>query len=282
MLRAFIAMLLVTAVAGARAEAFDHWAWARLLRRFVADAPGSLSSEVDYAGLRAERPALAGYLEALAAVRRERFDRWPAEEQLAFLINAYNAWTVDLVLSGPPGLDSIKDLGSLLRSPWKRSFIPLFGRTVSLDDIEHGMIRGSGRYRDPRIHFALNCASIGCPGLRQEPYTGARLDAQLESAVQIFLRDRTRNRFEDGALKVSALFQWYGEDFAAGWRGIGSLHAFLAHHAGALGLDAATAARLARGEIRIEFLPYDWRLNRMRAAPPLSMHRSDDAAPLER
>ncbi len=84
------------------------------------------------------------------------------------MINAYNAYTVRLILIRHPNLESIKDLGSLFQSPWQQGFVPPLGQTRSLDDIEHGMIRGSGRYRDPRIHFGVNCASIGCPALRPE------------------------------------------------------------------------------------------------------------------
>ena len=92
------------------------------------------------------------------------------------MINAYNAWTVEFILTKYPDLDSIKDLGSFFNSPWDKEFIPLLGKTVSLNDIEHGLIRGSDRYNDPRIHFAVNCASIGCPALREEAYTGDKLN----------------------------------------------------------------------------------------------------------
>ena len=117
-------------------------------------------------------PSSRKYLAATSAVSRAEFDRWVPADQLAFLVNAYNAWTVQLVLQGYPKIASIRDLGSLLQSPWKKRFVPLLGETRSLDEIEHSLIRGSGRYREPRAHFALNCASVGCPALRPEAYVG--------------------------------------------------------------------------------------------------------------
>jgi hypothetical protein len=130
-----------------------------------------------------------------------------------------------------------------------------------LDDIEHGLIRGSGRYNDPRIHFAVNCASIGCPALRAEAYVAQRLNVQLEDATQMFLSDRTRNRVESDALKVSSIFKWYRPDFEKGWRGANTLGQFLALYSEPLALNADTASQLSAGKLDIEFLDYDWRLN---------------------
>lgn len=151
---------------------------------------------------------------------------------------------------------------SLFQSPWKKRFIPLLGETRSLDDIEHGLIRGFGRYGEPRIHFAVNCASIGCPALRPEAYVGARLDDQLEDATRRFLADRTRNRFENGTLEVSSIFKWYRDDFEQGWRGTTSLGGFLARYGNDLGLPPQTTTRLAAGQLDIPFLDYNWALNR--------------------
>lgn len=241
------------------ALAFDHGAWNALLNRHVVVVRGGVATEVDYAGMARERVALKGYLDALARVRREDFNRWDKAERLAFLINAYNAWTVELVLTAWPGLDSIKDLGSVFRSPWKKSFIPLLGATRSLDDIEHGLIRAPGVYDEPRIHFAVNCASVGCPALRAEAYTGGGLDAQLADATRRFLSDRSRNRVEGGAFRVSSIFKWYGEDFASR----GGVAGFIAAHGDTLGLTAAQRDRLGAGRMDIGFLDYDWRLNRI-------------------
>lgn len=243
------------------AHAFDHAPWDGLLKRHVSSTPDGQSTQVDYAGFKLDRAMLKQYLVSTSSVGRTDFDAWSASEQLAFLINAYNAWTVELVLTGYPGIDSIKDLGSFFQSPWKKDFITLLGERRSLDDIEHGLIRGSGRYSDPRIHFAVNCASIGCPALRAEAYVALRLNAQLDDATQRFLQDKSRNRVSDGRIKVSSIFKWYRQDFEKGWRGASSLGAFLALYRAPLGINPTLAADLAAGKVGIDFLDYDWRLN---------------------
>jgi hypothetical protein len=244
------------------AQAYDHGAWDALLKRHVQPIRAGVATEVDYVGMARERAARKGYLDGLAAVRRDEFNRWSKPERLAFLINAYNAWTVELILTAWPEIESIKELGSLFRSPWKKAFIPLLGETRSLDDIEHGMIRAKGVYDEPRIHFAVNCASIGCPALRTEAFSAARLDAQLADATRLFLADRSRNRWQGNGLAVSSIFKWYGDDF----KQIGGLKVFFANHADTLGLNAAQRSQLLEGRVDIEFLDYDWKLNKVNRA----------------
>jgi hypothetical protein len=255
--------ILLAAATFEPALAFDHAPFDALLKQHVVEVRGGLATQVDYGGLRRDRAQLESYLKTLSAVTPSAFAAWDKSERLAFLINAYNAWTLELVLTGDPQIKSIKDLGSLVRSPWKKRFIALLGQTRSLDDIEHGMIRAEGVYEEPRIHFAVNCASIGCPALRREAYTGARLQAQLEQATQAFLRDRSRNRLEGGVLKMSSIFEWYAEDFERGWGGFESLAQFLARYAEALGVSPQQVADLRSGDLEIEYLSYDWRLNRV-------------------
>lgn len=256
-----VAQLLLAGAPARAADALAHAIWQQLLQQHVQVAPGTSGGNVRYAGLQAQQLELERYLAQLATVRRETFDAWPNAQQLAFLINAYNAYTVQLILTGYPGLVSIKDLGSLFQSPWKKRFAPLLGATRTLDEIEHEMIRGSGRYNDPRIHFALNCASLGCPSLRNEPYVAERLDAQLDDAASAFLADRQRNRLEGGRIQVSSIFKWYRSDFEAGWRGARSLGQFLALYAAALKLSPEQTAQLRAGTLAITFLDYGWRLN---------------------
>jgi hypothetical protein len=254
----FCTLLFVQPV---HAAGFDHGGWGKLLKAHVLVLENGEASQVDYAGLSAKREVLADYLNKMSAVSRKDFDSWSADEQLAFLLNAYNSWTVELILTKYPDLDSIKDLGSWFESPWKKNFIPLLGEKRSLDDIEHELIRGSGRYNDPRIHFAANCASIGCPALRAEPYLGAELQRQLAEATSLFLGDRSRNRLDGRLLKVSSLFKWYDEDFEKGWLSIESLEQFFADRQEDLGLTKEQAEQVLTGKIKIEFLDYDWKLN---------------------
>jgi hypothetical protein len=252
----------------AAAQGIDHAPWTALLQRHVVLLRGGQASQARYAGFAADRPALKAYLDSLSAVPRTAFESWGKPAQMALLINAYNAFTVELILTKYPALKSIKDLGSLFSSPWKPKWVPLLGDTVSLDDIEHGMLRARGRYDDPRIHFAVNCASIGCPMLREEAFTADRLDAQLDEQARRFLADRTRNRWnpQRGRLEVSKIFDWYGEDFRLGHRGISSLPGYLAGFADLLADAPADRARVRAGQADVAFLDYDWALNDARTA----------------
>ena len=242
-------------------DQFSHERWDSLLGEFVHMENGGRASRVDYAGLQGQRQALKAYLDSVASVNRSAFDSWPLDEQLAFLINAYNAWTVELILGEYPGIDSIRDIGWLPNSAWRRDIVSLFGEQVSLDDVEHGMIRGWDRYQDPRIHFAVNCAAIGCPALGDEAYTGESLQSQLERNTRLFLADRSRNYIEGGSLYVSPIFRWYGEDFERGWKGYDSVAEFLVFYSEALNLSDTQERALAAGDLRIRYARYDWGLN---------------------
>lgn len=259
------AVALVVPPARAQAPAFDtsHAAWTALLSRHVVLLRGGQASQVRYAGFAAERAALKAYLDSLSAVPEATFRGWGKPAQQAFLINAYNAFTIELILTRYPELRSIKDLGSLFSSPWKPKWVPLLGRRVSLDDIEHGLLRARGVYDEPRVHFAVNCASIGCPMLREEAFTAERLPAQLQQQAERFMADRTRNRWNAarGRLELSKIFDWFGEDFALGHQGIRSLKAFAGQHADRLADAPADRDRLRAGDFDIAFLDYDWALN---------------------
>ncbi len=255
----FIGILLLSQAV--LAQAIDHSPWDQLLKAYVVPIDDGKSTAVDYRGMLSERGKLQQYLKTLASVTTPQFDSLPKHEQLAFLINAYNAWTVELILSAWPDLKSIKDLGGIFSSPWSKNFVTLLGKTRSLDDIEHKLIRGSGRYNDPRIHFAVNCASIGCPALRSEAYAGNRLDKQLDEQTGLFLRNRSRNRVEVNVIELSSIFKWYREDFEKGWLGYRRLEDFLTAHADALQLSDPMVSKLKLGDADIEFLDYNWRLN---------------------
>ena len=223
---------------------------------------GGKASVVDYAGMQNDKAKLANYLKATSKVSQSEFNRWNKEEQLAFLINVYNAGTVDLVLTKYPNIKSIKDIGGMFGSPWKQDFISLLGKTRSLDDIEHNLIRGSKRYNEPRIHFAVNCASIGCPALQDDAFTGKHLDKQLEQVTSKFLADDSRNRIDGNTLEISPIFKWYKEDFETNWRGTNDLAGFLGRYSQSLGLNNAQADALKQGKMKISYTNYDWKLNK--------------------
>ena len=245
--------------------AFDHShpQWDALLKRHVTWVPDGSTTQVDYAGFIQNHTELTAYLQSLSEITVASFDSWSRDQQLAFLINAYNAFTVELILSEYPDIKSIKDLGGLFSSPWKKKFFDLFGKKQNLDGIEHTLIRGSGRYNEPLVHFAVNCASIGCPALRNEAFVAERLEVQLLDQTRRFLSDRSRNRFNaaSSTLEVSSIVDWYEEDFSKGWRGYSSLKAFIEIHAVWLSSDLEVQKLLKSEKYKIDYLSYDWGLN---------------------
>ena len=240
---------------------FDHAEWDGLLKEHVTVIDGGIATQLDYSGIEAERVVLKGYLAEAAKVPRSTFESWSIAAQLAFLINVYNASTIDVILEEYPDIDSIRDIGFFLSSAWNQDLASLFGEPVTLDEIEHEIIRGWGRYNEPRIHFAVNCAAIGCPALRAEAFISEKLEMQLEDSTVKFLSDRSRNYFDNGRMYVSSIFDWYKEDFEKGWDGVDSVAEFLARYAAELELDSATANQLRADDIRIRHLKYDWGLN---------------------
>ena len=259
-------LLLLTGAFSAISVAQEplHQPWQALLVQHVKPINNGHSSQVDYASFKTERAKLKAYLAALGSVDEDIFSQWSAAKQLAFLINAYNAWTVEFILTAYPDIESIKDLGSFFSSPWSKKFIPLLGETRSLDNIEHELIRGDNKYGDPRIHFAVNCASIGCPALREEAYSADKLEQQLNEQTVRFLTDTSRNRFNEDSMELSAIFKWYGDDFTLGFGGSNSLAAFILLYHEALNLTPAQQALLTSDDMDKKFLNYDWALNAVR------------------
>jgi Protein of unknown function, DUF547 len=256
-------LLLLAAVAfsqGASAQ-FDlqFTAWDALLKKHVRWLPDDRQSRVDYAGFKTDRSRLKNVLDTMSAVSRAEFDAWPKAQQMSFLINAYNAFTVELILTQYPDLKSIKDLGSFITSPWKKKFFSLLGEPRHLDWIEHEQLRPV--YADPRVHAAVNCASIGCPALRNEAFTASKLDAQLDDGMLRFMGDRTRNRVRDGKLEVSSIFKWFREDFEQGHHGFKQLEDVFARYAAQLTDDAAQQGRVKARSMSVDYLDYDWSLN---------------------
>ncbi len=244
---------------------FDHQhkAWSELLKKHVVVIDGGKASQVRYAALAKDRDALKSYLASLSKVSEPEFRSWDKEQQLAFLINAYNAHMIELILTRYPNLNSVWDFGKIFNNPFKNRFFTLLGRPMHLDNIEHDTIRARGVFDEPRIHFAVSCASIGCPMLRDEAYVADRLDQQLENQVVQFLSDRSRNRYnaERNALEVSEIFKWYAEDFSSGLKSINSREQFFASYASLLA-DHPEHQKLIRDQkADIRFFGYHWGLN---------------------
>ena len=257
-------------LASAAWSQFDHThaAWSALLKKHVVLLDGGKASQLRYTAMAVDRAQLKAYLETLAKVSEADFKSFSKNQQLAFLINAYNANMVEKILLRYPNIKSVWDFGKLFGNPFKDNFINLFGRKMSLDNIEHDTIRVQGTYDDPRIHFAVNCASIGCPMLREEAFVGERVDAQLEQQTVRFLSDRSRNRAGvDGKLEVSKIFDsspWYGNDFRKGHKGFSTLEGFFAKYANLLTDNTEHQKLIRDGKTEIRHLDYDWALNDVR------------------
>jgi hypothetical protein len=235
------ALILSAALPAAFAGAVDHGLYAELLLKYVKNG------WVDYAGFKADEGRLDRYLGILEHVEPDALER---DEQFAFYINAYNAWTIKLILSGYPGIKSIKDLGGLFQSPWKKEFVRIHGKVLSLDQIEHDILRP--RFRDPRVHFAVNCASKGCPPLLPEPYRGDRLDDQLNRVTVEFLNQPAHSRLEGRRLWVSSIFKWFSEDFTPS-----VVDFYLKYAQGEL----KRSLEAERDRIELRYMDYDWSLN---------------------
>jgi hypothetical protein len=242
--------LLLTAASPGAGQGNPHEAFDRLLRGHVRDGL------VDYDAFAAD-PSFAGYLSLLAATDPSG---WPRDEQLAFWINAYNAYTIAQV-NAHGERRSIRNINRTLGlvstgGAWRERMATVGGRTFTLDEIEHDRIRPV--FREPRVHFALVCAAKGCPPLRSEAYTGHRLAAQLDDQARRFLRESpARNRVDVATRTVylSRIFDWYGEDFAPDADG---LLRWLARY----WPEGPERALLAAGKARVVWTPYDWSLNR--------------------
>ncbi len=221
----------------------DYTLWNTILAKCV-DEQGF----VDYPGLVQDSMSLNAFLDTLTAHPPDD-EAWSKEEQIAYWINAYNAFTLKLIITHYP-LKSIKDIGSSIQvpfvnSPWDIKFIKIHGQTLDLNDIEHGILRGV--FEEARIHFTVNCASLSCPPFRREAYTGKKLNDQLSDQATKFINDPSRNMIERSRASVSAIFDWYGSDFTKN----GSLIEFLNQYSETI-LDK---------DAKIGFMPYDWSLN---------------------
>ena len=260
-----ILLALAAFAMSASALGFDHShkAWDDLLRKHVRYAEGGNASKVAYAGLARDRAQLKAVLAEYSKVPKVEFDGWTKPQQQAFLINAYNAYTIEKILTRYPDIKSIREFGAVFGNPWKDKFFTLFGQPSYLDQIEHEILRREGVYDEPRVHVAVVCASIGCPMLPNEAFTPEKLDAQLEDGMRRFLSDRTRNRYsaQAGKLEVSKIFDWYGKDFEKGHRGYTSVKATLAKYAELLADKPEDRAAVRGQKAEVAFLDYDWTLN---------------------
>lgn len=221
----------------------SHSGFDQLLQKYVDD-----QGLVNYKGLRSERSRLKSYLAILEGNAPQK--SWTRDQKLAYWINAYNAYTLDLILEHYP-VESIKDIGSTIKIPfvstaWDIKFIKIGGKEYDLNNIEHGIIRKD--FDEPRIHFALVCAAVSCPKLQNRAYVPEKLDAQLTKAAKEFLNNPSKNSIKNAnKATLSKLFNWYGGDF----KKEGTLIEYINRYAD---------TKLSKGA-DIDWMDYNWQLN---------------------
>ncbi|NWO02248.1 MAG: DUF547 domain-containing protein [Idiomarinaceae bacterium] len=260
-MRAILFILGLVFQMAASAQSFDpsHTAFTNVLNDHVEVYDEGLKSAVNYPELAQNRKPLDKYLASLSAVEPRQYESWTHEQQLAFLINAYNGFTLQLIIDNIDKFesgeaDSIRDLGGLFSSPWEKSFFTLLGEKRTLDWVEHEKIRGD--FDEPRIHAALVCAAASCPKLRAEAFTGKLLETQLENQMITFLSDRDRNGIDDKGIYLSKIFDWYREDFDG-------LRDYLRTYSGALSDGSGNGDNKNFQSLDIRFVDYNWKLNNL-------------------
>ena len=220
-------------------DKMQHDEWDILLKKYVSDKGG-----VDYQGLLKDADALSKYLNDLTIHPPGK--NWSEAEQLAYWINAYNAFTVKLILDNYP-LKSIKDISDglpMINSPWDIKFFKIGTIDFDLNTIEHDILRI--QFKEPRIHFAINCASFSCPKLRNEAYTAAKLEFQLEEQTRAFINNPDKNIITKKRTKLSKIFDWFQSDFLK----YSTLEDFLKKYNPAI-----------KKENKLEYMDYNWTLN---------------------
>ena len=217
----------------------EHKALTEILAKHV------VPSGVKYKALKKDHAKLQAYLKELSSVTPKELKSWKEAEQLSFYINLYNAATLDLVLKHYPIKSFKEDIKK--GGPWKLKSVTALQKSLSLDEVEHEYLRKN--YNEPRIHFALNCASAGCPPLRAEAFTGSKLETQLEEQTKAFLAS-DKNEISGSSLKLSPLFDWFKDDFV---KKSGSVEAFVDPY--------FPKQKISPGKVKISFTDYGWSLN---------------------
>jgi hypothetical protein len=198
---------------------------------------------VNYKGIKNHHGELKIYLNEIKKLTKKEFESFSSNQKLSFWINVYNAYTLELIMTHYP-VKSIKDIGSFFSGPWSQKVVDVFDEKLSLDNVEHDIIRT--KFSEPRIHFAVNCASIGCPSLLREAFTAVKLEDQLQKSSNNFLDNKNKNYSKGKMLYLSKIFDWYGDDFKKKY---GSYKKYIKKHYG------------VSGNMSVKFLDYDWKLN---------------------
>lgn len=198
MLKTVAILIFITLDFSLQAQNVDHSEWTSILKKHVSE-----NGQVDYQNLKKDRKLLTEYISHLD--KNTPKDNWKKEDKLAYWINAYNALTIDLIIRNYP-IKSIKDI----KNPWEQRLWKLGNTWYNLDGIEHDILR---KMNEPRIHFAIVCASYSCPKLQNEAFIASKLETQLTKVTKAFLADKNRNELSENSLKISKIFDWFSKDF---------------------------------------------------------------------
>lgn len=233
-MKRILILLLLLSISQLSFAETNYESWDKILKTYVCDGG------VNYNAIKKNHSLLSSADIEFKSLSEEQFHNLSKDGQLAWLINLYNFYTIKLIVENLPLKKGIRDISK----PWDQNIVPFVGKKVSLNHIEHQIIRKE--YNEPGIHFALVCASIGCPPLSNELFTEGNLSALLEKQGKVFLNDTTRNRVEGKKLFLSEIFSWYGGDFKEKY---GSYKEYVIK---TLKLE---------GKYSVKFIPYDWSLN---------------------
>lgn len=219
----------------------DHSSWDELLKSHVKNG------KVDYKGFINDSDKLDSYLELISTNAPNK--KWEKAEKLAYWINAYNAYTIKLIIDNYP-LESIQDLHPTIKIPgistvWHKEFFQIGGEDCSLNEIEHKILRK--QFDEPRIHFAINCASVSCPDLWNEAFVAEKIEEQLAERAKVFINDSTKNKISNTSIEISRIFSWFKKDFTKK----GSLISYLNRYA---------KVKISE-DADVDYMEYNWSLN---------------------
>ena len=242
----------------AQPSGFDqnHSKWGKVLSEYVVET--DKTTKVKYFELMKSPTELNSYLKDVSAVTAAEYAKWNEKQKLTFLFNSYNAFTLKLItqeLEKDKNLKSIKKIGGLFGNPWKIKFFTFLGKESFLDEIEQDIARKD--FDEPRMHFAFNCASIGCPSLLKTAFTEANMEQLLDTAARNFLSDQSRNVLQKNTLALSSILKWYKDDFENSKK-FGPMSQFLATY---FPFSESEKKAFLAGKYKVKYLDYNWNLN---------------------
>ena len=246
----FYTFLLFTYVSASFAFDLQHTKWNQILSTYVTEKDGqTLFNYKELKANKARMEKLELYLEELSNFSQKSYNKLSTPQKFSFLVNAYNAFTVKLIVNNYP-LDSIRDIGLLPGAAWRKDFFKLFGKKTDLGYIEHELLRK--KFNEPRLHFVINCASIGCPNLPVKALNAENMEAILVKSETEFFKQKSKNNINTAkkTVYVSKIFDWFEDDFKKKY---GSLKKYLS--------QVFQNDKILKENYKVKYTDYDWALN---------------------